>query len=107
MTRITFITADGGEHAVDAGDGMSLMDAAVQNMVPGIDADCGGQAACGTCHVFIDPAWSARVGAADSDHEQQMLSLTDNVQPNSRLSCQVKISADLDGLIVRIPAAQH
>ncbi len=107
MPKITFINADGVEHVVDVSEGLSLMDAAVQNMVPGIDADCGGQAACGTCHVFIDPACFDKVGPASSEHEQQMLSLTDNVQPSSRLSCQVRVTDDIDGLVVRIPLAQH
>ena len=107
MPKITFINADGQQRVVSAGCGTSLMEAAVQNMVSGIDADCGGVAACGTCHVYIDPAWVAKVGPANEGHEAQMLTLTDNAAPNSRLSCQVQVTDELDGLVVRIPTAQH
>jgi 2Fe-2S ferredoxin len=83
------------------------MEAAVQNMVPGIDADCGGQCACATCHIYVDDAWFAKTGGPQSDTERQMLDLTDNRQDNSRLACQIKLTADLDGLILRTPLAQH
>lgn len=107
MPKITFINTDGRQNVVQAACGVSLMEAAVQHMVPGIDADCGGVAACGTCHVYIDPAWVDQVGTAQEGHEAQMLSLTDNVAANSRLSCQVHVTDALDGLVVRIPTAQH
>ena len=107
MPKITFITADSKEHKVDATCGQSLMQAAQENLVPGIDADCGGVAACGTCHVYIDPAWVGVVGPATPGQEEQMLSLTDNAASNSRLCCQVPIADNLDGLVVRIPVAQH
>jgi 2Fe-2S ferredoxin len=107
MPTITFISADGAERSLEVAIGISAMDAATQHLVPGIDADCGGAAACGTCHVYVDPAWSARTGGATPGIEQDMLALTDNVQPGSRLACQIRISAQLDGLVLHIPENQH
>ncbi len=83
------------------------MDAATQNLVPGIDADCGGAAACGTCHVYVDLAWTERAGTAIPGIEQDMLALTDNAEPSSRLACQIRMTHELDGLVLRIPANQH
>jgi ferredoxin, 2Fe-2S len=82
------------------------MDGAIKNNVPGIDADCGGACACATCHVYVDPAWSDRTGAP-SAMEESMLDFAENVQDTSRLSCQIKVSDELDGLIVRMPESQH
>jgi 2Fe-2S ferredoxin len=82
------------------------MRGAVDNGVPGIDADCGGQCACATCHVFVDEAWSARTGSPD-EQEESMLSFAATAQPNSRLSCQITVNGELDGLVVRLPEAQH
>ena len=107
MPKITFITSDGTERIVDAASGGTVMEAALDNLVQGIDGDCGGLAACGTCHVYVDPAWMEKAGPATPGIEQDMLSLTDNVQPTSRLSCQITISDELDGLVVRMPEAQH
>lgn len=107
MPKITFISADGSERTVDATSGTSAMEAALQHLVPGIDGDCGGAAACGTCHVYVDPAWTDKVGPAVPGIEQDMLLCTDGAQPNSRLSCQIKVSDELDGLVLRMPAAQH
>lgn len=107
MPRIIYITADGAEYIVDVADRLTAMQAAVENLVPGIDADCGGSAACGTCHVYVDGDWIAKTGPADSDIERQMLELTDNAHENSRLACQIKITGALDGLVLRIPVAQH
>ena len=107
MSRITYITACGTEHTVDVADGVNAMEAAVQNLIPGIDGDCGGAVACGTCHVYIDPAWINRLGAARPGLEQDMLALTDNVESNSRLACQIKMTPELDGLVLLIPANQH
>ena len=107
MPKITFITAGGVERVVDASNGQSVMEAAVENLVQGIDGDCGGVAACGTCHVYVDPAWVAKAGPATVGIEKDMLSLTDNVQENSRLSCQIKVSDELDGLVLLMPEAQH
>lgn len=107
MPKIIFISADGAEHPVNVNNGISVMEAALQNLVPGIDGDCGGAAACGTCHVYVDPAWSDKVGPATPGIEEQMLTLTDGVAPNSRLCCQIKVSDELDGLILRMPSGQH
>ena len=107
MTKVIFITADNQEHQVDAENGSTAMDAALNNMVPGIDGDCGGMAACGTCHVFVDPQFSDKVGAAAEGLEADMLALTDDVAENSRLACQIVIEDKHDGLILRIPQGQH
>ena len=107
MPKVIFITATGAPHPVQACEGMTAMEAAVQNLVPGIDADCGGVAACGTCHVYVDPAWVARTGPAAPGIERDMLALTDNAQDNSRLSCQIRLTEALDGLVLHLPANQH
>ena len=86
--------------------GQSLMRAAVDNGVPGIDADCGGECACATCHVYVEAAWLARTGER-SEMEQSMLSFAAVTQDNSRLSCQVQITPELDGLVVSLPEGQH
>ncbi len=106
MPRITFIEHNGTEHQVDAASGLSLMRAAVDHGVPGIDADCGGECACATCHVYVEPDWLGRTGERN-DMEQSMLSFAAVTQDNSRLSCQIEISDALDGLVVRLPDGQH
>jgi 2Fe-2S ferredoxin len=106
MPRITFIEHDGTAHQVEAANGQSLMRAAVDNGVPGIDADCGGECACATCHVYVEPDWLGRTGER-SEMEQSMLSFAAVTQDNSRLSCQVAVSDALDGLVVRLPDGQH
>lgn len=107
MPKIKYITHDGTEYVVDVESGISAMEGAIQNMVPGIDADCGGAAACGTCHVYVDPDWFEKTGPAQSEQEREMLNLQDHAQSNSRLSCQIKISDTLDGLVLRLPVGQH
>ena len=107
MPKITYITSEGEERVVEVAVGLSAMEGAVQNMVRGIDGDCGGAAACGTCHVHVDPAWLERTGPATPGLEEDMLSLSDVRAPNSRLSCQIKMRADLDGLVLRMPKDQH
>lgn len=106
MTRVTFITHDGEQHDVDAEDGQSLMTAAIENDIAGIDADCGGSCACATCHVFVESAWAGKTGE-QSEMEQSMLEFAENLQDNSRLSCQISISPELEGLTVRLPENQH
>jgi 2Fe-2S ferredoxin len=81
------------------------MAGAVRNDVPGIDAECGGACACATCHVYVDEAWRARVGAA-SDMERNMLEFAGDVRPDSRLSCQIRVTKELDGLVVQTPKSQ-
>jgi ferredoxin, 2Fe-2S len=106
MARITYVEYNGTAHSVEVATGVSLMEGALGNGVPGIDGDCGGNAACATCHVYIDPAWDGRTGTI-SEMEEAMLDLADTRQPNSRLACQIMASADLDGLVVAMPETQH
>ena len=105
MAKITFIQHDGKEQTVEGSNGMSVMETAVKNMVPGIDADCGGACACATCHVYVDAAWLAATGKRQA-MEEDMLDFAFDVQDESRLSCQIKVSDALDGLRVRVPAKQ-
>ena len=105
MTKVNYVEAGGTVHAVEAEEGISAMEAAVRNSVPGIDGDCGGAAACATCHVYVAPEWQDRVGKATS-MEEDMLDFARDVRPNSRLSCQIKVSDALDGLIVTTPERQ-
>ncbi|TNE59000.1 MAG: 2Fe-2S iron-sulfur cluster binding domain-containing protein [Alphaproteobacteria bacterium] len=105
MAKVTFIEGNGAEHEVSVDNGLSLMEAAVNNMVPGIDADCGGACACATCHVYVEPEWEAKTGNK-TEMEETMLDFAEGTQENSRLACQIKISDDLDGLVVRLPEAQ-
>lgn len=105
MAKITYIQPDGVEKCVDVENGLSVMEGAVRNMVVGIDADCGGACACATCHVYVDPAWTDKTGSADG-MEESMLDFASDVEPTSRLSCQIKVTDALDGLIVRIPRSQ-
>ncbi len=105
MAKITFVEFDGTEHSVEAKNGASVMEAAIRDSIPGIDADCGGACACATCHVYVDNAFMDKVGKPN-DMEQSMLDFAENVESNSRLSCQITVKDDLDGLIVRMPESQ-
>lgn len=107
MPKITFIAADGDTQTVNAPTGISVMEAALQNGVAGIDGDCGGAVACGTCHVYVASEWLEKTGPAQTEDEVEMLSLTDSARAGSRLSCQITITDDLDGLVLTTPAAQH
>jgi len=107
MPKIKFLTSDGTEYVVTVQSGTSAMEAAVQNLVPGIDADCGGAAACGTCHVYVDPAWFEKTGPAGSDQEKEMLGFVEHPNATSRLSCQISVTDALDGLVLRLPTGQH
>ena len=106
MTKITYIEHNGKEHIIDVAPGMSVMEGAVKHAIPGIDADCGGACACATCHVYVDPAWADKTGK-QSGMEESMLDFANEVEPTSRLSCQIKVTPELDGLIVRMPKSQH
>jgi 2Fe-2S ferredoxin len=106
MARITYIEHDGTEHGVEVDTGLSVMEGAVRNGIPGIDADCGGACACATCHVYVDPDWSKAVGTPAAD-EIDLLDFAEDVRQNSRLSCQIPVSEALDGLIVRMPERQR
>ncbi len=105
MAKIQFIDFSGTVHAVDAELGSTVMETAIKNGIPGIEAECGGACACATCHVYIDPEWQEKVGAPSS-MEEDMLDFAYDIRPNSRLSCQIKVSNDLDGLTVRTPERQ-
>ena len=106
MPTLVFIEHNGTEHQIDGELGKSLMQNALDNNIPGIDADCGGECACATCHVFVDPRWLETVGEA-GPMEKDMLEFVDAVQPNSRLSCQIRITPELDGLVVATPSEQQ
>ena len=106
MAKITYIEHDGTEHAVEVKPGLSVMEGAIRNRIPGIDADCGGACACATCHVYVDDAWSEKTGEA-SAMEESMLDFAEAVEDNSRLSCQIKVTDALDGLVVTMPESQH
>jgi len=106
MPKIKYIEHSGKEHEVDVPAGWSVMEGAVKNLIPGIDADCGGACACATCHVFVDQAWLDRL-PAKQDMEETMLDFAPDMAANSRLSCQIKVTPSLDGLVVRMPKSQH
>lgn len=101
MITVTFVEPDGSVREVAGAEGSSLMELAVKNGVAGIEAECGGACSCATCHVWIDEAWVARVGQP-KDMEESMLEFADGVRPNSRLSCQIRTTVELDGLKVQV-----
>ena len=105
MTKITFIDAAGQARTVDAEDGSTVMETALKNAVPGIEAECGGACACATCHVYVDESWVERLGKAEQ-MEEDMLDFAFDVRPTSRLSCQIKVRSELDGLTVTTPEKQ-
>ena len=105
MPKITFISHNGKENVVDATEGLSLMSAAIDNGVPGIDADCGGECSCSTCHVMVADSWYAKTGGPNTN-EEAMLDLNPERTPTSRLSCQIKVTNALDGLVVNVPEFQ-
>ena len=105
MVEITFIDNDGAARTVEGEVGATVMETAIKNSVPGIEAECGGACACSTCHVYIDEAWREKVGEP-SPMEEDMLDFAYEVKPNSRLSCQIKVRDDLDGLVVTTPERQ-
>lgn len=106
MTKIIYITHDGTETPIQATDGDTLMETAVNNDVPGIDADCGGGCACATCHVYIDDDFVEKLEPA-GELEIDMLDFAEDVSTNSRLSCQIVIHSDMDGMKVTTPESQH
>lgn len=106
MIKITFIDPAGKQHAVEAETGQSLMQAATAALIPGIEASCGGNCICATCHCHVDARWFAQLREPDA-LERDMLAYTNEVQPTSRLSCQVPLTEALDGMIVHVAASQH
>ncbi|CAM3711626.1 2Fe-2S iron-sulfur cluster-binding protein [Smaragdicoccus niigatensis] len=105
MGTVTFISYDGEKHEADIVEGQSLMQIATNNGIAGIDGDCGGEAACGTCHVILEDQWFDKTGE-QSDEEVQMLDMTPERETTSRLSCQIKVCAALDGMAVKLPEFQ-
>lgn len=106
MATIIYVEHDGTRHEQMVEPGWSVMEGAVKNGIPGIDADCGGACACATCHVYVDPAWLVATGER-TEQEAEMLEFAENVQANSRLCCQIEVTQNLDGLIVTMPESQH
>jgi len=105
MAKITYIAFDGTRFEVVAENGSTVMENAVRNSVPGIEAECGGACACATCHVYVDEAWTDAVGQPEA-MEEDMLDFAFEVRPTSRLSCQIRVSDELDGLVVSVPERQ-
>ena len=105
MAKITFIEHNGTQHEVDVSNGLTVMEAARDNNIPGIEADCGGACACSTCHVYVDTAWSDKLPAKD-EMEEDMLDFAYEPSELSRLTCQVKVTDELDGLVIRMPEKQ-
>lgn len=106
MARITYIEFGGKEHVVEVSDGMTVMEGARDNDIPGIEADCGGACACSTCHVYVDEAWVDRLPPRDA-MEEDMLDFAWQPDPRrSRLTCQLTVSDALEGLVVRMPEKQ-
>ena len=105
MAKIKYIEYGGQEHEIEVPNGLSVMEGAVQNDIPGIDADCGGGMACATCHVYVKEDWLNKLPKKE-DGEEDMLDMAFEPKTNSRLSCQLIVSAELDGLIVDIPSKQ-
>src|ERR1700748_1191977 len=105
MAKIRFVDHSGETRIIDVENGATVMEAAIRNSIPGIEAECGGACACATCHVYVDEAWAGKVGAP-TPMEEDMLDFGFDVRPNSRLSCQIKVSDELDGLVVSTPERQ-
>ena len=105
MAKITYITSGNQSHTVEVQNGLTVMEGAVQNYIPGIDADCGGGMACETCHVYVKDDWFNKIPKKE-DGEDDMLDMAFEPKTNSRLSCQIIVSDELDGLEVNIPSKQ-
>jgi 2Fe-2S ferredoxin len=105
MPKITYIEHNGTQHTVEVPVGLTVMEGAVNNNVPGIDADCGGACACSTCHAYVSPDWVARMPVRE-DMEMDMLDFAYEPNERSRLTCQVKVTAEMDGLVLQLPEKQ-
>jgi len=105
MVKLIVIDASGAEHILDAEAGRSVMKAATDALIPGIMGECGGCLSCATCHGYVDDAWAPRL-VPPSEEEQDMLSCAVDVLPSSRLTCQIEMTPELDGLVIRLPEAQ-
>ena len=105
MTKITYKDFQGNSKTINVESGLSVMEGAIQNEIPGIDADCGGSMACATCHVYVEDSWFNKIPKAE-DAENDMIDMAYNPKKNSRLSCQIIVSDELDGLVVTTPEKQ-
>ena len=105
MPKITYIEHNGKKHTIDVANGLSIMEGAVQNNIPGIDADCGGAMACATCHVYVKEEWFNNLPQKEQG-EEDMLDMAFEPKKNSRLSCQILVSQELDGIVVDLPKKQ-
>ena len=105
MAKIKYIEFNGEEHEVDVQNGLTVMEGAIKNKIPGIDADCGGACACATCHVYVQKKWLSKLPSKE-DTEEDMLDFAFEVKENSRLSCQLTVTDELDGLVVDLPEKQ-
>ena len=105
MAKITYIEHNGKSHTIDVSNGLTVMEGAIQNNIPGIDADCGGSCACATCHVYVDEKWFAKL-SEKQNAEQDMLDMAFEPNKFSRLSCQITVGDELDGLVVKMPSKQ-
>jgi len=106
LAKITYVLADGTERSVDVPEGTTLMLAAIQNNIRGIDAECGGCLSCATCHVYVEPAHAGRLPPVSGDEDELLNGVAADRKPESRLSCQITVSATLEGLVVRVPPRQ-
>jgi len=106
MPKITYIDSSGNQKTIDVDKGLSVMEGAVQNSIPGIDADCGGGMACATCHVYVKEEWFNKLNKAE-DGELDMIDMAFEPKKNSRLSCQIIVTDELDGLVVTTPSKQN
>lgn len=108
MAKVTYISSDGESQSFEIENGESVMRGAMENGIDGIVAECGGGLACATCHCYVDEAWADKAGTPTSQDERDMLEMTAaEIKPTSRLSCQIELSDELDGLIVHLPEAQY
>ena len=105
MVKVTYIEHNGTAHTVEGEPGQTVMETAIKHGIPGIIAECGGACSCATCHVYVDDAWKEAAGAP-SPMEEDMLDFAFDVRPTSRLSCQIKVTEDLEGLVVTVPPRQ-
>jgi 2Fe-2S ferredoxin len=105
MPKITYIDHNDNSKTIEVENGLTVMEGAIQNNIPGIDADCGGSMACATCHVYVEESWLNKLSKAE-DSEQDMIDMAYKPEKNSRLSCQIVVSEEIDGLVVSTPEKQ-
>jgi len=106
MAKITYVDSSGNKKTIEVQNGLSVMEGAIQSNIPGIDADCGGSMACATCHVYVKEEWLNKLKKSE-DAEQDMLDMAFEPKKNSRLSCQIIVTDELDGLVVTTPLKQN